>query len=245
MSGTGGSIRGWIGAALVPIGLFVATVVVGIAGFVVLADVSPVDAAFWLLDPTSIELHFQHHSGPEQATKGFALVVFSGLIASGLWIGESVLDTVFGGRFREELRRVQTEQTIERLSGHVVICGYGMFGRTVAQRLEQRGEDVVVVESESAVVDAASDDLLVIEGDARREDVLERAGVSRARAVVAAIDDSNVTIQIAIVTSQLAPDAALVVRVGDETYESVARRAGADTVVIPEVVSGTDVVDGL
>ncbi|RXK48383.1 potassium channel family protein [Halorientalis pallida] len=245
VSGTVGSVRGRIGAALVPIGLFVVTGTVGIVGFVVLAGISPVDAAFWLLDPTSIELHFQHHSGPEQVTKGFALVVFSGLIASGLWIGESVLDTVFGGQFREELRRVQTEQTIEGLSGHVVICGYGMFGRTVAQRLRRRGEDVVVVESDSTVVEAASDEPLVIEGDARREDVLERAGVSRARAVVAAIDDSNVTIQIAIVTSQLAPDAALVVRVGDETYESVARRAGADTVVIPEVVSGSDVVDGL
>ncbi|WP_299263220.1 hypothetical protein [Halorientalis sp.] len=46
-------------------------------------------------------------------------------------------------------------------------------------------------------------------------------------------------------TSQLAPDADLVVRVGDETYESVARRAGADTVVIPEAVSGSNVVDGL
>ncbi|MFB6280679.1 MAG: NAD-binding protein, partial [Haloferacaceae archaeon] len=63
--------------------------------------------------------------------------------------------------------------------------------------------------------------------------------------VVAAIDDSNANIQIGVATSQIAPDANLVVRVGDEMYASTARRVGADSVVIPEVVSGTRVVEEL
>jgi voltage-gated potassium channel len=64
-------------------------------------------------------------------------------------------------------------------------------------------------------------------------------------AVIAAIDDSNANIQIGVSTSQIAPEAHLVVRIGDEMYESTARRIGADTVVIPEIVSGTEVVDAL
>jgi len=36
-----------------------------------------------------------------------------------------------------------------------------------------------------------------------------------------------------------------VVRVGDETYESLARRAGADQVVVSEVASGERVTDEL
>ncbi len=218
---------------------------VGIAGFVLLAGIGVVDAAFWLLDPTSIELYFETHGGPERATKAFALVVFSGLILSGLWIGEAVLDTVFGGQFGEELRRVKTQNAIESLSNHTVICGYGMFGRTVAQYLRERGADVVVIERDSSILDRVGEEVLTVQGDARREEALEQAGVTRAGAVVAGIDDSNVNIQIAIVTSQIAPDAKLVVRVGDEMYESLAQRAGADTVVIPEVVSGTDVVADL
>jgi Trk K+ transport system NAD-binding subunit len=43
----------------------------------------------------------------------------------------------------------------------------------------------------------------------------------------------------------LAPEVTLVVRVGDEMYESLARRAGADEVVIPEVVSGEQVIESL
>jgi voltage-gated potassium channel len=233
-------------AALRPLSAFTATVVAGLAGFAALPGVGVVDAAFWLLDPTSIELHFQHHDGPERLTKAYAVVVFAALVVAGVWVGESVLDAAFDGKLTNELQRMRSQQAIDDLTDHTVICGYGMFGRTVADRLDRRGDDVVVVESDGDVATtAAGDDRLLVQGDARDEAVLRRAGVDRARAVVAGIDDSNANIQIAIVTSQLAPDSRLVVRVGDEMYESVARRSGADDVVIPEVVSGTDVVDGL
>lgn len=217
----------------------------GIVGFTVITGIGLVDAAFWMLDPTSIELYFETHDGPERLTKAFALVVFSVLIVSGLWIGESVLDTVFGGQFQEELERVQTRQAIEKLRNHTIVCGYGMFGQTVAKQLRARGEDIVIIERNREVLDRVDEEILALEGDARREDVLQDAGIQNARAVIAGIDDSNANIQIGIVTSQLGPDARLVVRVGEEMYESLARRAGADDVVIPEVVSGTDVVDGL
>lgn len=245
MSSSAASIRGLLRSAVLPITFFVMTLLVGIGGFVRLTGIGIVDAAFWLLDPSSIELYFQENPGPERATKAFALAVFSSLIFLGLWIGESVLNTVFGGQFGEELRRVQTRKAIDSLSDHTIICGYGMFGRTVAQQLSGRGEDVVVIETDESVVELTGTEMLALQGDARREASLQRAGITRARAVIAGIDDSNVNIQIAIVTSQLAPDAQLVVRVGDEMYESLARRAGADTVIIPEVVSGTDVVSDL
>ncbi|WP_262342799.1 NAD-binding protein [Haloplanus rubicundus] len=45
-------------------------------------------------------------------------------------------------------------------------------------------------------------------------------------------------VQIALLATQLAPDLTVIVRVGDETYESVARHAGADDVMIPEVSGG-------
>jgi voltage-gated potassium channel len=87
--------------------------------------------------------------------------------------------------------------------------------------------------------------MLAIQGDARQETTLLDAGIEDADAIVAAIDDSNANIQIAITASQLAPELRVVVRVGDEMYESLARRAGADQVVIPDVASGECVMDEL
>jgi len=240
-----GQLRERVGAVTLPLAAFGATVVVGIGGFVTLTGISILDAAFWLLDPTSIELYFERHEGPERATKGFAVVLFATLVLAGIWVGESAIDAALDGRLRRELTHMQTQRRIDDLAGHVVICGHGMFGRTVAQRLREQDRDVVVVENDPDERDRMADGTLVVSGDARREETLREAGVERAAAVVAAIDDSNANIQIGVSTSQLAPEARLIVRVGDEMYESTARRVGADMVVIPEVVSGSDVVEDL
>ena len=222
-----------------PIGVFVVIVVTGILGYAMLGNVGLVEAAFWMIDPTSIDLHFEAHAGTERATKAYAVVVTVGLVLSGLWIGETVVTELFGGRISTEVSRATMQRRIRNSDDHVIVCGYGMFGRTVANRLAEAGRAVVVIEIDADNAERAREDgHLLVEGDARREQVLRTAGVDRATKLVAAIDDSNVNIQIAIVSGTAASSAEILVRVGDEVYESVAREAGADEVVIPEVVSG-------
>ncbi|MFC6766152.1 potassium channel family protein [Natrinema soli] len=222
-----------------PIGAFVAIVVAGVVGYAMLGNVGLVEAAFWMIDPTSIDLHFETHAGPERSTKAYAVLVTVGLVLSGLWIGETVATELFGGRISTEVSRATMQRRIENSDDHVIVCGYGMFGRTIANRFAEAGRSVVVVEIDADNAERAREDgHLLVEGDARREQVLRTAGVDRATKLVAAIDDSNVNIQIAIVSGTAASSAEILVRVGDEVYESVAREAGADEVVIPEVVSG-------
>jgi voltage-gated potassium channel len=116
-------------------------------------------------------------------------------------------------------------------------CGHGIFGRTVAAEAAAAGRDVVVIETD----DQTAEEYLVVDGDVRRESVLADAGVERATTLVAAIDDSNVNVQIALVAEELAPTVTTIGRVADATDEDLARRARADRVVVPEVLSGRDV----
>lgn len=230
--------------ALVPASTLVGVLVAGVVGFSAFGNVGLLEAAFWVVDPTSLELHFQAHpEGPERVTKAYALAVFVAVVVTSLWTGETVVQAVFGGRIRDELERVRMERRIDALDGHVLVCGFGMFGRTITERLVAAGRDVVVVEREEANLERLPDDALSLVGDARTEETLRRAGVTDADAVVAAIDDSNANVQIAIIARQLGPDCRLVVRVGDELYEETARRAGADEVIIPEVTSGIEATE--
>lgn len=223
--------------AILPITSFLGICAVGITGFVYLEGVSVIEAAFWLLDPTSIELH-----GVGDDVRAFALVVIVGLVLSTLWIGESVLGAIFGGQIQEELEQMRTEKHIQGLSGHVIVCGYGSFGRTIANALSNGPRDVVVIERDDHRFDVIEDDEVSgIHGDARMEATLEQAGVDRADVLVGAIDDSNANIEIAILASQLSPDLRVIVRVGNQRYSKLARRAGADDVIIPEIRSGQDV----
>ncbi len=241
-----GTDRPLVARALPPAAAFLGVAAAGAAGFVVLAGVGPVEATFWLLDPTGIELHFERHAGPERLTKAYAVVVTVGLVLSSLWAGETVLSAAFGGQIARELSLARDRRRIMDTEDHVIVCGYGMFGRSVARRLAEADREVVVVESDGDESERARrDGHLVVTGDARRESVLREAGVDRARTTVAAVDDSNVNIQVAIAASQLSPGVRLFVRVGDETYESLARRAGADEVVIPEVMSARSIADDI
>lgn len=231
---------------MLPLAVFGSVVVAGIVGFRVLAGIGTIEAAFWLIDPTSLDLHFDREGGPETLAKAYAIVVTVGLVVSSLWIGETVLSAAFGGHIQEQFRHMQTDRTIDGLEDHVIICGHGMFGQTIVARLHERGDGVVVIERDDAEYERARDNgTLVLQGDARRETTLREAGIERARTVVTAIDDSNANIQVAILASQIAPTVHLVVRVGDEMYEPLARRAGADEVIIPEVVSGEQVTETL
>lgn len=232
--------------ALLPMVVFFGVVAVTIVGFVALAGIDVVEAAYWLITPENIGIYFRDTEGPETATKGFAVVSRLAQIVTGLWIGQTVASALFGGQLTEELKRVTQEKKIATFSDHVVICGYGMFGETVAYQLNEAGTDVVVIEQDDDKVSQVErDGHLVVDGDARQETTLERAGIEDAATVVAAIDDSNVNLQISVLASQLAPDATLIVRVGEQTYASTARRAGADTVVIPEIMSGSDIAGEL
>ncbi|PSQ63568.1 MAG: potassium channel protein [Halobacteriales archaeon SW_8_66_22] len=219
--------------ALPPVVTLVFVVVSTIAGFVGLAGIGVIEAAYWVISPTEVGLYFGGRAGPERAAKALAVLSRVGLVVVGFWLGQTVVAALFGGQITEELKRVQQQRTIGTLSEHVVVCGYGMFGQTVAERLEGDRRVVVVERDEDYVAAAERDGHLVVDGDARQEASLERANVGAAATVVAAIDNSN------------APEAELIVRIGDRIYESTARRAGADVVVIPEVVSGDDVADHL
>jgi len=228
--------------ALIPVALFALVAGTMTAAFTALARVHPVDAVFWILSPESIVLHFEGTDGPERTVKLVAILGRVGLVVAGLWIGQTVVSSLFGGQITEELKRMQQERTIDTLEDHVVVCGYGMFGQTVVEQLVGNDQDLVVIERDPDVLAAAErDGHLVIDGDARQESVLERAGMERAKTVVAAVDDSNVNIQVAIVVRELVPDAELIVRIGDRDYAKLARQAGADSVVIPEVMSGESI----
>jgi len=233
--------------ALGPLAALAAVTMFGTGGFMVLTGVGVVEALFWLVDLTSVELYIlEHPDAPAALLRGYGIATTLGLVLSSVWLGETVLTTAFGDNIREELRRVSTKRRIADLDGHVVVCGYGTFGSTLAQGLLTSGREVVVIESDADRFDAIPPDALSVQGDARLEAVLREAGVPQADTVVAAVDDSNVNVQTTITAAELAPDdARMIARVGDESYIDMAQRAGADRVVVPEVESPSNLTRNL
>lgn len=224
-----------------PIIVFLIFLLMAASGFSTLDGVGFIDGLFWVIDPGGITQYFRTNEGPETRVKAFAIFTLVMLVLTGLWMVETGLSAVFGGQIHTEIRDMKIKQHIDELSDHVIVCGYGTFGRTIVSQLRATGQDVVIIERDESHYDRIiTNDLLAINGDARHKDVLTQAGVSRAATIVGAIDDAKTNIQIAVVASESNPTTQLVVRVGNEMDKTLAKRVGIDEVVIPEVVSGKE-----
>ncbi|GAA3869616.1 cation:proton antiporter domain-containing protein [Haloarcula argentinensis] len=83
----------------------------------------------------------------------------------------------------------------------VIIVGGGQVGRALAARLEDRGENVVIIEEEEESVERARNEGYAVEiGDGTDTDVLRSAGAENAKTVVAATGDDDAN----LLVSQLA-----------------------------------------
>ncbi len=98
---------------------------------------------------------------------------------------------------------------------HVIICGLGNLGIRIYSQLDLMGVPVVVVDARPepqfvARVRTGHDQLIV--GDARQPEVLERAGLSTARALITTFDNDLVNLETVLDATRRRPDLRVVMR---------------------------------
>ena len=80
----------------------------------------------------------------------------------------------------------------------VIIVGGGQVGRALAERLEDRGENVVIVERDEATVESLRNDgFSTVIGDGTDTELLRKAGAGNAKIVVAATGDDDANLLVA------------------------------------------------
>lgn len=157
-------------------------------------------------------------------------------VGTALYALGALLELLIEGQLREIVGRRRMERDIERMEGHTVVCGWGRVGRTITQYSVGVGESVVVIDHDEArLADCPFPSVL---GDATDDSVLERAGVTRCKAIVAAVADDASNLFIVISARAIRPDAFLVARVRSERNEAKMLQAGADRVVNPQQIGG-------
>ena len=192
------------------------------------------DALFWMIQPHAIDPR-----RVRDATKLFSIFVYCGVFAFQLWVAERVAVTIFKRQGVEVWRTMVNDLSIENLSNHFIICGYGQVGRTVVDQLKHLKIPFVLIESNEGLCrELLKEKILAIQGDAKRPDMLQTAGIERARGVCIVIDNDADNLYITVTAKALNPKARVITRAGHSRYAQAMRNSGADEVIIPEYEGG-------
>jgi voltage-gated potassium channel len=169
----------------------------------------------------------------------FTMALALGGVFSAFYAAAEFIRAIVTGEIRSVLGRQRMENRLEKLQGHLVVCGYGRMGRLVAEEFSRGGLDFVVIDRDAKVLeDFALPCGIPLVGDATADDVLRRARVDRARALVTAAASDADNLFITLSARLLSDKLVIVARADGEGADVKLRRAGATRVVSPYTIGG-------
>jgi voltage-gated potassium channel len=219
--------------------MLAALLALGTLGLALAEHVGPWYAFRWALDTVATVGGFpQPHTVAGQIIHVALIVLGVGTLFYAL---ATMTELFVAGHLGDLLAARRTQKMIDSLSGHHIICGFGRVGRQVARDLRAARAQYVVIDASSGNRERAQGlGERYIEGDAADDAVLARAGIARARSIVACADSDAENIFITLTARELRADIAIVARAAAEDSEKKLKRAGADRVISPYKASGTE-----
>ncbi|MHC4845686.1 MAG: potassium channel family protein [Planctomycetota bacterium] len=124
--------------------------------------------------------------------------------------------------------------TLFSINDHVIVCGFGSTGQLVAKDLAEQGVAVVVIDKSSEAASLAEDQgHLPLHGDVLDPDVMQEAGIDRARGVILLLPAESDNLFATMSARELNPDIFIIASHTSAHARAKFLRAGADRVVNP------------
>ena len=126
------------------------------------------------------------------------------------------------------------DKRLDKLKNHYIVCGYGRIGRILCNHLRKRPVDLVVVEKEPDLIPMMDEDkILYVSGDAALEVNLYKAGITRAKGLIAALGKDTENVFVVLSARQLNPNLFIFARASQNEAKSKLQAAGANKVESP------------
>jgi voltage-gated potassium channel len=151
-----------------------------------------------------------------------------------MYVAGYIITFLVEGQIRTVLGRRKLEKQISRLKNHYIVCGYGRIGRVLCRYLTQRYLDVVAIEKDPERITIMNEDgVLYVNGEATDEENLVRAGIDRAKGMLAVLGTDADNVFLVLMARQFQPDIFIVARAIINATKKTLLAAGANKVISP------------
>jgi CPA2 family monovalent cation:H+ antiporter-2 len=162
-------------------------------------------------------------------------VMFAAIDPVASWVRSSSIRARALERSPDPLAELPSSVDVRRLTGHVLVVGYGRVGRRIADALAERGIAFVVADQRrEAVEDLRANHVPAVSGDASEAEVLVQAHVARAGMLVIATSDTARVRRMVEIARTLNPRIEIVIRVHSEEEKALFEQEGLGQVFMGE-----------
>jgi voltage-gated potassium channel len=211
---------------------------IGTFGYMIIENWSLLDALYMtVITITTVgfgEIRQVHGSG--RIFTIFLIFMGMGIMAYTLgMVAQSMVEIQVNSLFG----RKKLGASIKSIRGHYILCGFNRMGKIIAQELRSRKIPLLVVDNNPELKESIEQlELPYIIDDATNEDVLIEAGIERARGLIALVSSDADNLFITMTARGLNPQLFIIVRADEESTQKKLLRAGADRVVLPDIIGG-------
>ena len=219
--------------------LFVLIIAGGTAGYMIIEDYSFIDSLFFtIISITTVgygTLTELSYTG-----KIFTIIL---LISSFITIGfivENITRYITDGEFTRIIKRRKTKKIMDKITNHIIVCGYGAVGKHAVSELLTTDQSIVVIDNDENLdeYDLQEEKIILIRGDARKEEVLQKARIDKAKVLITTLNSDADNVFVVITAKELNPNLKIISRAVEDSTDHKLRIAGADHVILPDSVGG-------
>ena len=220
--------------------LLVTDLAIGIGGFMVIEDYQLVDAIYMTIITISTVGYTEVQPLTEagQIFTSIFILINIGLFAYVLAVFSYY---IIQGEIFKNMHLAMINKSISKLQNHVIVCGYGKYGKEAVAHLQKHRIPFVIIDNNPAEIENIqknNDKLLYVGDDATHDEALLSAGIERARALVTTLPDDSENVFTVLTARQLNPRINIISRAKNPKSERKLLLAGASHVVMPEQIGG-------
>ncbi|NWG14552.1 MAG: potassium channel protein [Acidobacteria bacterium] len=224
---------------LLPAALLLSVIVaIGIAGYVTIEHWSILEAAYMVVIALFTVGFEEVHPLSRPGMIFTMLLVILG-VGTAVYIAGQAVEIIVEGEIFGYQRKKRMAKQISAMKDHYIICGFGRVGHRVAEAFDSSGITYVVIDAKPETErELEAREIPAIIGDATSDEILKRAGIERARCLVACSDSDVANVYVTLSARALNPNLYIVARAGLHDIENKLIMAGANRVLSPYFIAG-------
>jgi len=222
-------------------GIISLIMIIGIAGFMIIEQYSFIDALYMTVI-TIATIGYREVKPLSDAGKVFNILFIISSFAIFTYALSRLTQYVVSGELADYLKNRKLMKAIDEFNDHVIICGFGRNGQQAAHTLFNHKTDFVAIDNNSNHFNEWLEEhpsLVYINGDATDDDVLIKAGVIKAKALLLTLPADADNVFIVLSARSLNKNIKIISRAALQSSVGKLKTAGADHVILPDKIGGS------